>query len=225
MSLNRNIQNKSGMTALDALRANGPRHMNRDTEKLIQNAGGKSGNSLSKVKKTSVFLRKSITFSEYCFTRIARYRSGMSDGTRNTLLVIAALIIAATYQIALQPIDKEKYLNLSVMEIIVDFVVLWGLNTIAFLLAIATTFVLLPVGRSYTWWFIFISGPLVCGVPEVSLPSPSDNLTHACGGCIRNPHFSTCTLREVEAYCAEENTKTQKRSDFRSLKRHRLMRL
>ncbi|KAL1198663.1 Ankyrin repeat-containing protein BDA1 [Cardamine amara subsp. amara] len=130
MSLNRNIQNKSGMTALNALQVNGS-NMNRETEKIIQKAGGKSAStSQFKVKKTSDFLRKPVTFWEYCSTGMARYRSRMSDGTRNSLLVITALIITATYQTAAQPQDSNDQENL--------------------------------VGRAYTWWYIFISAPLVC---------------------------------------------------------------
>ncbi|KAL1223145.1 Ankyrin repeat-containing protein BDA1 [Cardamine amara subsp. amara] len=162
MPLNRNIQNKSGMTALNALQINGS-NMNRETEKIIQKAGGKSAStSQFKVKKTSEFLRKPVTFWEYCSTGMARYRSRMSDGTRNSLLVITALIITATYQTAAQPQDSNDQEYLSVEEIIVQIVLLWGLNTMAFLMAIALTFILLPVGRAYTWWYIVISAPLVC---------------------------------------------------------------
>ncbi|KAJ4875587.1 Ankyrin repeat family protein [Raphanus sativus] len=162
MSLNRNIQNKKGMTALDVLRANGA-DMNIETVKAIQKAGGKSANSLSKVKPTSVFLRKPVTFWEYCSTRMARYRSRMSDGTRNALLVITTLIITATYQTVAQPQDKHNLEHLDyVEEIILEMVLIWGFNTIAFFSAIALTFILLPVGRAYTWWYILISGPLVC---------------------------------------------------------------
>ncbi|VVB11928.1 unnamed protein product [Arabis nemorensis] len=159
MSLNRNIQNKSDMTALDVLRANGP-HMNTETEKIIQKAGGKSAASLSQVEKTSVILRKPVTFKEYCSTGMARYRSGVSDGTRNALLVITALIITATYQTAAQPQENDEVFYLKKM--ILQIVLLWGLNTVAFLLAIALTFILLPVGRVYTQWYIAISVPLMC---------------------------------------------------------------
>ncbi|RID69241.1 hypothetical protein BRARA_C01342 [Brassica rapa] len=175
MPLNRNIQNKSGMTALDALRVNGP-HMNRETESIIQKSGGKSGMSLSRVKTTSLFLSKPVTFWEYCTTGMARYRSRMSDGTRNSLLVITALIITATYQTAAQPQD-DKYDKYEAAaqppgayygaqdyndDNILKIVLLWGFNTMAFFLAIALTFILLPVGRAYIWWYIFITGPLVC---------------------------------------------------------------
>ncbi|KFK27071.1 hypothetical protein AALP_AA8G330500 [Arabis alpina] len=146
-----NHQNKSGMTALDVLRANGP-HMNIETEKIIQKAGGQSAASLSNVKKTSVFLSKPVTFKEYCSTGMARYRSGISDGTRNALLVITALVITATYQTAAQPREQDDE-DLSILDIILQIVLMWGLNTIAFLVAIVLTFILLPVGRAYTWWW------------------------------------------------------------------------
>ncbi|CDY43815.1 BnaC03g14480D [Brassica napus] len=161
MSLNRNIQNKSGMTALDALRVNGPQ-MNTETESIIKTSGGKSGMSLSRVKTTSVFLSKPVTFREYCSTGMARYRSRMSDGTRNSLLVITALIITATYQTAAQPQDTDKFQKLSFEEIVLEIVLLWGFNSTAFFLAIALTFILLPIGRAYTWWYIFITAPLIC---------------------------------------------------------------
>lgn len=155
ISLNRNIQNKGGMTALDILRTNGS-HMNIKTEKIIRNSGGKSGVSLSKVKTASVFLRSPVTFVEYCSTAMTRYKNRMSDGTRNALLVITALIITATYQTAVQPQDKDEIFK----SINVLFV--WAFNTIAFCLAIALTFILLPVGKAYNWWYIVISVPLVC---------------------------------------------------------------
>ncbi|VVB15945.1 unnamed protein product [Arabis nemorensis] len=162
MSLNRNILNKSGMTALDVLRANG---QSIETEKIVQKAGGKIAASLSQVEKKSVFLRKQVTFKEYCSTRMARFRSGVSDGTRNALLVITALIITATYQTAAQPQEKKELHDLTISDlkqIILEIVLLWGFNTAAFFLAIALTFILLPVGRVYTWWFIAIAGPLMC---------------------------------------------------------------
>ncbi|VVB15946.1 unnamed protein product [Arabis nemorensis] len=133
--------------------------MTIETEKIIQKVGGKSAASLSKVKKTSVYLRKPVTFKEYCSTGMARYRSSVSDGTRNALIVITALIITATYQTAAQPQEKEE---LHLKKLVLEIVLLWGLNTTAFLLAIALTFILLPVGRVRTWWYIAISAPLIC---------------------------------------------------------------
>jgi len=159
ISLNRDIQNKGGMTALDILRTNGS-HMNIKTEKIIRHSGGKSGVSLSKVKTASVFLRSPITFVEYCSTTMTRYKNRMSDGTRNALLVITALIITATYQTAVQPQDKDEIYYTG--NIMINVLFVWGFNTIAFCLAIALTFILLPVGKAYNWWYIFISVPLVC---------------------------------------------------------------
>lgn len=97
MTLDRNIQNNNDMTALDVLRANGS-PMSKDTEKIIQKSGGKTRCCLSKVEKMSEFLRKPVTFREYCKTKLIRYRSHVTDGSRNALLVITALIITATYE-------------------------------------------------------------------------------------------------------------------------------
>ncbi|CAA7049192.1 unnamed protein product [Microthlaspi erraticum] len=160
MSLNRNIKNTNSLTALDALRASGSHNMNKATEINIIKAGGKTGDSLSEVETMSVFLRKPVTFREYCSTGMARYRSRMSDGARNSLLVITALIITATYQSASQPVDSDKQLDFGFF--ISEIVLLWGFNTTAFLLSIALTFILLPVGRAYTWWYFFITVPLIC---------------------------------------------------------------
>ncbi|CAH2069980.1 unnamed protein product [Thlaspi arvense] len=167
MPLNRNIQNKKGMTALDVLRSNGS-DMSKDTEKTLQNAGGKTKDSLSKVKTMSAFPRIPLSFWEYCSTGMARYRSRMSDGTRNALLVITALIITTTYQTAVQPdeddtenpeyITYSEYMKAKISKI----VILCGFNSTAFCLAIALTFILLPVGKAYKWWYICITLPLVC---------------------------------------------------------------
>lgn len=156
------MKNKIGMTALDVLRASGSHSMNKATEKIIRRSGGKTGESLTKAEKMSVFLRKPVTFWEYCSTGMARYRSRMSDGARNSLLVITALIITATYQTASQPVDKDQEKDLDFGLIVSEIVLLWGFNTTAFFLSIALTFILLPVGKAYTWWYIFITVPLVC---------------------------------------------------------------
>ncbi|CAN7116487.1 unnamed protein product [Brassica rapa subsp. narinosa] len=161
MLLNRNIRNNKGKTALDVLRDIGPL-MDSNTEKLIQKSGGKNADLLSKVETTSVFLVKPVNFWEYCSIGMSRYRNHTTDGTRNALLVITALMITATYQTAVQPYDKDEQEYLTDKEYQLEMVLVWGFNTIAFCLAIALTFILLPVGRAYTWWYILISGPLVC---------------------------------------------------------------
>ncbi|XP_019087311.1 PREDICTED: ankyrin repeat, PH and SEC7 domain containing protein secG-like [Camelina sativa] len=106
LSLDRNIQNKDGLTSLDILRANG-RYMDKDTEKLIRSWGGKSKAALPKVKTSSEYLSR-VTFREFCSIQMTRYKSGISDGTRNALQVITILITTATYTTALQPPRCQK---------------------------------------------------------------------------------------------------------------------
>ena len=105
--VDRNAQNKDGFTPLDILRANG-RFMETRTEKLIKRSGGKSKASLSKVKTSSEFLRSPVNYWEYCSITMTRYRSGISDGNRNALLVITILVITATYTIEPPKWEKEK---------------------------------------------------------------------------------------------------------------------
>ncbi|CAH2048308.1 unnamed protein product [Thlaspi arvense] len=118
---------------------------------------------------------EALYFWEYCSIRMTRYRSGISDGNRNALLVITILVITATYGTALQPPraltgeDKGSDSSSTVVYLY-NYEgkprkisrALWGFNTMAFLSALALNFVLLPLGREYTWFYILISAPLCC---------------------------------------------------------------
>ncbi|EOA22604.1 hypothetical protein CARUB_v10003271mg [Capsella rubella] len=159
LSLDRNIQNKDGLTSLDILRANG-RYMDKTTEKLIKSCGGKSKAALPKVKKPSEYLRSPVTFWEYCSIQITRYKSGISDGTRNALQVIIILITTATYTTALQPPRCENKEDSGSYD--ETCLVLWGFNTVSFFFSMFLNFILLPPGREYTWFYILIATPLCC---------------------------------------------------------------
>lgn len=158
LSLDRNIQNKHGFTPLDILRAKG-QHMNINTEKLIKRSGGKSKAALSKVKTSSQFLRSPVTFWEYCSITTIRYRSAISDGTRNALLVITTLVMSTTYEEKSPLSDKENH-NEPYRQILL--MLHSGFNTMAFWLSLTLTLVLLPLGREYIWYYILISLPLFC---------------------------------------------------------------
>lgn len=133
--------------------------MDKETEKIIKRSGGKSKAALSKVKSSSEFLRSPVTFWGYCSTTTVRYRSAISDGTRNALLVITTLVMATTYQTALQP-PSGKFVYGAHKEIL--WIVLWGCNTMAFWLSLSLTLIILPLGREYIWCYMLISVPLFC---------------------------------------------------------------
>ncbi|CAA7036474.1 unnamed protein product [Microthlaspi erraticum] len=158
------MQNKDGFTPLDMVRAKG-NHMNFDTEKIIRRSGGKSKDALSKVKTSSQYLRSPITFREYCSITTVRYRSAISDGTRNALLVISTLVMSTTYE-AKSPSDSESRVEPdSRVEPHRSPILLMlhsGFNTLAFWLSLTLTLVLLPLGREYIWCYILISVPLFC---------------------------------------------------------------
>ncbi|XP_023636524.1 ankyrin repeat-containing protein BDA1 isoform X2 [Capsella rubella] len=147
--VNRNIHNQIGLTVLDILHNQRDHHMNSNIENIIRKWGGKSGDSLPKSKKVSEILRSSIGFTEHLFTQTARYRNQTSDGTRSALLVIAALIITATYQTALQP-PGGVYQENAAEE---------SKKTVA--------------GEGYVWWFLWIAVPLyVSYLVSMSVISP-----------------------------------------------------
>uniref|UniRef100_A0A1J3HWU4 Ankyrin repeat-containing protein n=1 Tax=Noccaea caerulescens TaxID=107243 RepID=A0A1J3HWU4_NOCCA len=172
-AVNRNIHNRNGLTALDILDNQREHHTNRKMEKIIRKSGGKSGKSLPKPKKVSEMLRYPISFTEHLFTQTARYRNQTPEGSRSALLVIAALIITATYQTALQPPGGVYQANASDHEgsskksvagtVVMDgryFYVLRNVNSMAFIGAIFMAFCLLPAGEGYVWWFLWIAVPL-----------------------------------------------------------------
>lgn len=138
--------------------------METRTEKLIKRSGGKSKASLSKVKTSSEFLRSPVNYWEYCSITMTRYRSGISDGNRNALLVITILVITATYTIEPPKWEKEKEKDSVNVYVLFSeaWRVLWGFNTLAFFSALFFNFVLLPLGKEYTLFYLFISIPLIC---------------------------------------------------------------
>ncbi|CAH2070958.1 unnamed protein product [Thlaspi arvense] len=181
-AVNRNITNRIGLTALDILHNQREHHRNRNIENTIRKSGGKSGDSLPKSKKVSEILRSKIRFTEHLFTQTERYRNQTSEGTRAALLVIAALIIATTYQTALQPpggvyqenaSDESKKSVGTVVMSHKYFFVLRSVNSMAFVGAIFMAFCLLPAGEGYVWSFLWIAVPLyVSYLVSMSVISP-----------------------------------------------------
>ncbi|CAN6867886.1 unnamed protein product [Brassica oleracea] len=180
-AVNRNIYNRNGLTALDILQ--NQRYRNREIEETIRKSGGDIGNSLPKSKKLSEILRSPIPFKEYLFTKAARYRKHISDGSRSALLVIVALIITTTYQTALQPPGgvyqsnaEESSGRKSVGKVVMNqtyFNVLRTVNSMAFEGAGLMAFTFLPAGEEYVWSFLWIMVPLhVSYLVSMSVISP-----------------------------------------------------
>ncbi|KFK25781.1 hypothetical protein AALP_AA8G159500 [Arabis alpina] len=98
--INVNIENKEGLTVLDIAVL----HTNGDMAKMVKKHGGKQ-RSVSSVnsKTTSDILGSRPSWCEKRRTRLIRSYSWISEARRNALLIVATLIITATYQTALQP--------------------------------------------------------------------------------------------------------------------------
>lgn len=92
---NVNIENNNGLTVLDIA----PLLNNREIERVVKRHGGKCAVSLVDIKTTSDLLGSRLTWIESRRTNMIRFYSWR----RNAILVVATLIITATYQTVLQP--------------------------------------------------------------------------------------------------------------------------
>lgn len=97
--INVNLENKNGLTVLDIAAL----HNNREMERIVKRHGGKHAVSLVEIKTTSDVLGSRLTWRESRRTKMIRFYSCISEERRNALLVVATLIITATYQTVLQP--------------------------------------------------------------------------------------------------------------------------
>ncbi|XVE99493.1 hypothetical protein REPUB_Repub03eG0203400 [Reevesia pubescens] len=79
---------------------------NREIMRMLCKVGGLRGSlrsSLGKFQTTVDYFRSTITYGEKLATNLARESKNNSSDTRNALLVVAVLIITATYQASLSP--------------------------------------------------------------------------------------------------------------------------
>ncbi|KAJ0260999.1 Ankyrin repeat family protein [Hirschfeldia incana] len=181
-NVNVNIENKNGLTVLDVavlLRREGNRWGSWcGVERVLKWHGGKRSASLVKIKTASDILSSKLTRWESKRTRSIRYYSWMSEERRNALLVVATLIITATYQTVLQPpggvSDNGATSNVatsngttsgekagSVVMDDGDFLWLWIWNSVGFTFATLLTLSLLSLGQQSGFWYIPLFIPLL----------------------------------------------------------------
>ncbi|KAF8118022.1 hypothetical protein N665_0006s0026 [Sinapis alba] len=177
-NVNVNIENKNGLTLLDVavlLRREGNRG---GVERMVKKHGGKRSVSLVKIRTTSDILGSKLTWCESRRTRSIRSYSWMTEERRNALLVVATLIITATYQTVLQPpggvsdngesskpssngtLTSGKKAGSVVMEE-GYFTALWICNSAGFYLATTLTLRLLSSGQESMFWYYPLLIPLV----------------------------------------------------------------
>ncbi|XVF83504.1 hypothetical protein PTKIN_Ptkin16aG0493800 [Pterospermum kingtungense] len=105
--IDKNAKNLEGLTALDILQLRNQGQVNnRETTTMLAKAGGLTGSSLSslsKLRKNAHYFQSRITYGEKLAINFARERKNMSSDMRNALLVVAVLIITATFQASLSP--------------------------------------------------------------------------------------------------------------------------
>ncbi|KAG5403247.1 hypothetical protein IGI04_009366 [Brassica rapa subsp. trilocularis] len=201
-NVNVNIENKNGLTVLDVavlLRREGSRWGR--VERMVKWHGGKRSASLVKIKTTSDILSSKLTWCESRRTKSIRSYSWISEERRNALLVVATLIITATYQTVLQPpggvsdsgesgreasngtISHGTTSNGTKAGSVVmgdgDFVWLWIWNSVGFNIATALTLRLLSLGQESGFWYIPLFIPLLLAYYAAGgVISPNEIMLH-----------------------------------------------
>ncbi|KAF3448242.1 hypothetical protein FNV43_RR08955 [Rhamnella rubrinervis] len=98
--INVNAKNSDGLTALDMLEPH-----NKQVEEILLHARALKAYSLpSQVKANSYYhLKSKLSFKERRKTEMIRLRNNVNNDTRDVILVVATLIVTATYQSSLSP--------------------------------------------------------------------------------------------------------------------------
>ncbi|XVE86169.1 hypothetical protein DITRI_Ditri18aG0014300 [Diplodiscus trichospermus] len=105
--IDKNAMNFECLTALDILHLGNQTAVDkREIMRMLAKAGclrSSLHSSLSKFRTSAQHFRSTITYGEKLAINLARESKNMSSDTRNALLVVAVLIITATYQASLSP--------------------------------------------------------------------------------------------------------------------------
>ncbi|XVE68931.1 hypothetical protein DITRI_Ditri09bG0109600 [Diplodiscus trichospermus] len=96
----KNQTNLENLTALDILKR---QTGTEEAQRILLGAGGLEGTALPKLFTLPQYLQSNIPFWELMYKSVVRQRKNLSNETRNALLVVAALILTATYQATLSP--------------------------------------------------------------------------------------------------------------------------
>ncbi|CAH2072679.1 unnamed protein product [Thlaspi arvense] len=172
--INVNIENKNGLTVLDVAVLQRQDNNRGDIERMVKSHGGERSLSLVKIKTTSDLLGSRLTWAESRRTKMIRSYSWISEERRNALLVVATLIITATYQTVLQPpggvsdsgesggaISGESQGKVgSAVMAEAYFILLWLWNSVGFYLAMGLTLRLLSLGQESMFWYYPLFVPL-----------------------------------------------------------------
>ncbi|KAE8683217.1 hypothetical protein F3Y22_tig00111213pilonHSYRG00480 [Hibiscus syriacus] len=99
-SVEKNLTNVDNMTPLDILQRQGN---DQESQKILKTAGGLNAANLPDIPTLPAFLQTKITLSELTSKSADRQRRNLSSSTRSALLVVAGLMVTATYNAALNP--------------------------------------------------------------------------------------------------------------------------
>ncbi|KAK8999244.1 hypothetical protein V6N11_070420 [Hibiscus sabdariffa] len=99
-SVDKNLKNSNNLTPLDILQhqANA-----QEARNILQSAGGLYAADIPDIPTLPDFLQTNITFYELMCKSVVRQQMNISNKTRRALLVVAGLMLTATYNASLNP--------------------------------------------------------------------------------------------------------------------------
>ncbi|EOY18321.1 Ankyrin repeat family protein, putative [Theobroma cacao] len=100
--IRKNIINLNGLTALDVLQCQGQVD-NREAVDVLRQAGGLNASLIPESTPLAELFRSKVEFSERLMIIVTRARLNIPSDTRNAFLVLAGLVITATYQAIFNP--------------------------------------------------------------------------------------------------------------------------
>ncbi|XP_022764552.1 ankyrin repeat-containing protein BDA1-like [Durio zibethinus] len=183
----KNIINLSGLTALDILQRR--RHVgNREAEDILSQAGGLNAYSISKSRPLAELLRSKVEFSERLMITVTRARLNIPSDTRNAFLVLAGLVITATYQAIFNPPGGVRQAEAGSTEVpseagrsIMDtnsFLWFYIPNTAAFLTTLFLTVLFLIIGPNGEVVLFPLVPIVICYVMSTLVITPTPKFTY-----------------------------------------------
>ncbi|XVE50779.1 hypothetical protein DITRI_Ditri01bG0190500 [Diplodiscus trichospermus] len=98
--VNKNKTNLANFTALDILLEGAG---TEEAQRILRRAGGLRGTAIPSRRTLAEFLQSEISVWEMMYKSLVRKRKNLLNETRNAMLVVAGLILTATYQATLSP--------------------------------------------------------------------------------------------------------------------------
>lgn len=185
--IRKNIINLSGLTALDVLQCQGQVD-NREAVDVLRQAGGLNASSIPESTPLAELFRSKVEFSERLMIIVTRARLNIPSDTRNAFLVLAGLVITATYQAIFNPPGGVRQAEAGSTQVpsgagrsVMDtssFLWVYVPNTAAFLTTLFLTVLFLVIGPNGEVVLLPLLPLVICYVMSTLVITPTAEFTY-----------------------------------------------